>query len=276
MTSQDHIPVYEIEAALERAWRLLAEAYGLDALTPDAPDLQRPTPRVEFQFQLGQATDHRSTHDEFYRTDAYTGTMAVAVVTLGKPGSADDNQSPAADNGYREHSRFRALVRYQMGRIESDLTHDRTTNGDTLLPRHEVHHVVESGTTATAQGDNGEFYSVLNYDLHVSIRPDAWPSATPESFLDAPRNVQFTGGEGLMNVSWECGTDPALDFLVVITPANPPQSPQEFSVAANIRSAGITVNPPGNYTGTVIARRAEDDTQPGTPADVAFTVSPIT
>lgn len=172
MNPQAHIELYEIERAIERACKQWAESHGLVVNVPADHDSQRPRPRVEFAVSLGEATDHRSTHDGVLRCDAWSATLEADVITSGKP---DDGKGESV--GYVEHSRYRALVRYLMDRLEADLTSDRAS-GNTLLPLHVVNRCVLSASTTALNADDGALLTKMTYSLHVQILPAAWPDDT--------------------------------------------------------------------------------------------------
>jgi len=175
MTPETHISLYEFEAAIERAFRCLFEPQGFTVNTPDDFDFQRPTPRVEFEFRCGAATDHRSTHDDIYRVDSFTGTLEVTTITLTSGGVSDPSTEAANSDAYRLHSKVRAKVRYLMGRCETDFTVDRTTNGDTWLPLHGINRVFPQGDEPMMKSEQGHLSTVSRYDIHFNIRSSAWP-----------------------------------------------------------------------------------------------------
>jgi len=177
MNPETHLALYEFEAALERAFRCLFEPQGFTVNTPDDFDFQRPTPRVEFSFRCGPATDHRSTHDDIYRVDSFTGSLEITLTTLTSPGENEPSAEAANSNAYRNHSKHRAKVRYLMGRCETDFTLNRTTGDDTWLPLHGINRVFPQGDEPVMQGEQGALSTTSRYDLHFNIRPSAWPAS---------------------------------------------------------------------------------------------------
>lgn len=176
MPAEAHIPLYEFEAAIEKGFRSLFEPQGFTVNTPDDTDFQRPTPRVEFQFKCGPATDHRSTHDEFYRVDSFTGTLEVRTLTLTKPGVEAASAEATNSIAYREHSKVRAKVRYLMGRCERDFTLRRVNGPDNWLPNHDLNRVFPQGDEPLMQTEEGHLLTTSNYEIHFNIRPANWPA----------------------------------------------------------------------------------------------------
>lgn len=175
MPAETHIPLYEFEAAIERGFRKLFEAQGFTVNTPDDFDFQRPTPRVDLRFQCGPATDHRSTHNDIYRVDSFTGTLELETLTLTQPGLNAESAEAANSNAYRHHSKLRAKVRYLMGRCERDFTL-RQSSGDDWLPLHDLNRVFPQGDEPVMQGENGALSTASRYEVHFNIRPGAWPA----------------------------------------------------------------------------------------------------
>ena len=176
MNPEAHLHLYEFEAAIEKGFRLLLQSQGFTVNTPDDFDFQRPTPRVDIQFKTGAATDHRSTHDDIYRCDSFTGSLEVTILTLTQPGTNEPSEEAANSLAYRHHSKQRAKVRYLLGRCETDFTVDRLTGTDTWLPYHGINRVFPTGDEPVMRSEQGHLSTTSRYDIHFNIRSTAWPA----------------------------------------------------------------------------------------------------
>ena len=174
MNAVDCIPLYDFETAIESAVKTIFTNHEIEAFTSfDAPEMERVRPRVEIQFQTGAATGHRSTVDDVYRLDAFTGVCSVQVIT--NTSDAETETDSPSNAGARAHAQYRAVVRFICGELETTLTDD-DAGADTLLPNHSVNRFFESGTSPTIHHESGVLVSQLNFEVHFNIRPAAWPT----------------------------------------------------------------------------------------------------
>lgn len=269
MNPAPHIALYEFEAAIEKGFRRLFEPQGFTVNTPDDFDFQRPTPRVEFQFRCGPATDHRSTHDDIYRVDSFTGELTVTTLTLTKYGEADEPTEAAQSNAYREHSKVRAKVRYLMGRCESDFTWRRDYFGNDWLPYHDLNRVFPNGDEPVMKAETGHLVTTSRYEIHFNIKSTAWPATE----IEAPINFIVTGGQGQYSASWNNpGPLPALDYLIQFGPSAGNYTVEQ-SVDRLLVAGGWAYGTPGTYYARILVRNTPTDFVAGTPVDVQFTVS---
>ena len=160
--------VYDIESAVEAAFKLLFAEDGITAYTINQlGETQKERPRVELMYSHGGEAGHNSTASEYYRPDTFMGSITVAIVTNSKDESI----------GIAEHAQFRGRVRNVMAKSRTRLKADRDASDvDALLPYHCVLDVVESGTAPAYQPEDGHLVSRISYELKVNIRPDAWPT----------------------------------------------------------------------------------------------------
>jgi len=156
--------IYDIETAIEAAFKtLFEEELFATYVTNDAASFQKERPRVELMFALGGETGHHSTASDYYRPDAFSGSLAVAIIT------------PADDQGTAQHAQYRARVRNLMAKCRTRFRSDSEAD-DALLPYHTIMDVVESGTAPAYAPEDGHYISRINYELKTNIRPAAWPS----------------------------------------------------------------------------------------------------
>lgn len=166
--------IYDFESAIETALKNALVATGdfgdtdnpSVAIPGDSPAFQKIRPRVELQLEAVTATDHRQLVAGSYVPDSWTGTVNVFVITNTKSGESDD--VPVGD-GLREHGAFKALVRYNLDKVETVLTADAT-----LLPYHSVNRLFPSGASPSYKPEDGTIVTQLNYDIHFNVRPTAW------------------------------------------------------------------------------------------------------
>lgn len=158
--------VYDIESAVEAAFKLLFAEDGLTAYTINQlGETQKERPRVELMYANGAETGHTPAIEPHHRQDTFLGSMVVAVVTNSKDESI----------GIAEHAQFRGRVRNIMAKSRTQLKTDREGT-DTILPHHCILDVVESGTSPAYSPEDGHLVSRISYELKVNIRPDAWPA----------------------------------------------------------------------------------------------------
>lgn len=172
MSAPDLATCYDIESPVEKAHAYLFANAGLVVYTPSnaafvnsdwqatnpdlAPfiidneqELQRHRPRVGLRLILGEATGHLAETSPL-RCDSFGGSLQIAVVT---------------ENNYQLHRAYRAQVRSLMGG-NVDSAH---------MPYHDLNKCVDSGTSTETIDDSGVMVSVLSYEVHVNIKPAAWP-----------------------------------------------------------------------------------------------------
>jgi hypothetical protein len=177
MNAIDTISLYDFETAIEAAVQAVFVANDLEAYTSfSSPEMDRPRPRVEIEFQTGPATGHRSTFDDVYRPDCFTGNCSITVIT--NTGDAENSGEVPSNSAARAHAQYRALVRFHSATIETTLTND-AAGDDTMLPYHSLNRFVESGTSPTIHHESGVLASQINFDVHFNIRSSAWPIETP-------------------------------------------------------------------------------------------------
>jgi len=167
------IQLYDFETAVESALQQIFETNEIQAYTSfSAPEMDRPRPRVEIEFQTGPASGHRATVDDVYRLDSYNGHCSITVITNTNDGEQEGEIPTNA--GARAHAQYRSVVRFICGEVETTLTADAAST-DVLLPYHSVNRFAEAGTSPTIQHESGVLVSQINFEVHFNIRPAAWP-----------------------------------------------------------------------------------------------------
>lgn len=170
MQAETFNQVYDYETAIESAIEdlFLLEGFAADAVwTPASnPELQKNRPRIEIYCASGQETGHmHSDADGTIRPDTFSGNLALRIVS----------NSLAESATTQEHATYRAAVRNVMAKSRRLLVANAAA-ADDILPYHSILDVVEAGTSASYQSEDGYYESTISYNIKINIRPAAWPS----------------------------------------------------------------------------------------------------
>jgi hypothetical protein len=163
--------VYDYETAIESALEdlFLLEGFAAESVwTPASdPELQKNRPRIEIYCASGQEDGHvyRNADGTSIRPDTFSGNVALRIVS----------NSLAESATTQEHAAFRASARNVMAKARLLLVANAAAEDD-ILPFHSILDVVEAGTSASYQSEDGYYESTISYNIKINIRPSAWPS----------------------------------------------------------------------------------------------------
>lgn len=174
MQAPDFATVYDF-SVIESAVEALAAAANPDVawLTPaDAMALKKQRPRIECYLEPGAvfgSPPHyvNTAADGQRRVNGWQGSLRTRIIT---PIVSGATEAEAAQNSYKLHSQYRALVTNILATVDGQL-------GDNplLLPYHQVARCWEAGSSPRIAPQEGVYESMMNHNLIYSIRPGAFP-----------------------------------------------------------------------------------------------------
>jgi hypothetical protein len=153
--------LYDLRGQLESAIKNMFDAQEISSYTRlnAADEFQKVRPRLEIKARIGAPLNHyRIFSDSTKRNDMFRFDLALQVVT--DPATA---ASPL-------HGQMVARVDSLMQPLQYGSQLDYVN-----FPFITILYLRDTGIASTLKTEEGVEYSVLGYEGHLGIRPDAWP-----------------------------------------------------------------------------------------------------
>lgn len=170
MTSPDLETLFNVEPAIEGAWKKLLERDELKGFTSrETADL--PLNRVDIQLVLGGSNGHRHIHHGRAWLDAWAGQLTLGIVTTRRAvdPTGEFAKLAAPADPLDVHNQARARIRIRAQYASDELT-------ELVLPYHTLTKIQDAGTSPTVKTMDDCDVSEITFDCLVSIRSNAWPA----------------------------------------------------------------------------------------------------